>query len=61
MPLYEYDCMSCAERFIKERSIKDLDPGYACDNCQKPLVRVYSGFSAVFNGSGFYSTDNRRK
>ncbi len=28
MALYEYDCMPCAQRYIKERSIKENDPGY---------------------------------
>jgi putative FmdB family regulatory protein len=61
MAIYEYDCMTCAKRFIKERSIKDVDPGYTCDLCNKNLVRVYSQIGAIFNGSGFYSTDNRKK
>jgi putative FmdB family regulatory protein len=60
MPTYEYDCMKCAERYSKERSIKDNDPGYKCDICNSSLVRVYSNVGAVFNGSGFYSTDNRK-
>lgn len=61
MALYEYDCMPCGIRIVKERSIKDSDPGYECEDCKKPLVRVYSSVGAVFNGSGFYSTDNRKK
>jgi putative FmdB family regulatory protein len=61
MALYEYDCMPCAQRYTKERSIKDNDPGYKCDTCNTSLVRVYSNVGAVFNGSGFYSTDNRKK
>ena len=61
MAIYEYDCMGCAQRFIKERSIKDEDPGYTCDSCNKILVRVYSQVGAIFSGSGFYSTDNRKK
>jgi len=52
--------MSCATRYIKVRSMSENDPGYTCDTCQKPLVRVYSNVGAVFNGSGFYSTDNRK-
>ncbi len=60
MAIYEYDCMTCAKRFTKERSIKDTDPGYNCDLCNKKLVRVYSQIGAIFNGSGFYSTDNRK-
>lgn len=60
MALYEYDCMPCGLRFIKERSINDSDPGYTCETCNHTLVRVYSSVGAVFNGSGFYSTDNRK-
>lgn len=60
MPSYEYDCMPCAARYIKVRPMSENDPGYYCDNCNNPLVRVYSSVGALFNGSGFYSTDNRR-
>ncbi len=61
MAIYEYDCMRCAQRHSKERSIKEDDPGYFCDICNSSLVRVYSNVGAVFNGSGFYSTDNRKR
>jgi len=61
MAKYEYDCMRCAQRYVKERSINDNDPGYQCDTCNTSLVRVYSNVGAVFNGNGFYSTDNRKK
>lgn len=60
MPSYEYDCMACAIRYTKIRSMSENDPGYTCDKCHKGLVRVYSTVGAVFNGSGFYSTDNRK-
>jgi len=61
MALYEYDCMPCAKRYTKERSINDNDSGYKCETCNGSLVRVYSNVGALFNGSGFYSTDNRKK
>jgi putative FmdB family regulatory protein len=60
MPAYEYMCESCKQDYTKVRSIREDDPGYDCDTCNLPLVRVYSNIGAVFNGSGFYSTDNRR-
>jgi putative FmdB family regulatory protein len=60
MPSYEYDCMSCAKRYVKIRSMSDNDPGYSCDTCGKTLVRVFSNAGVVFNGSGFYRTDNRK-
>jgi putative FmdB family regulatory protein len=59
--LYEYNCSKCADNFIKERPIASDDPGYKCDTCNTDLTRVYSNVGAVFNGSGFYSTDNRKK
>jgi putative FmdB family regulatory protein len=62
MPAYEYKCTGlCEGIFVKVRSIKDDDPGYLCETCNQPLERVYSNVGAVFNGSGFYTTDNRKK
>jgi putative FmdB family regulatory protein len=61
MPAYEYDCLSCKKRYTKFRGIKENDPGYSCDTCNVALTRVYSNVGAVFNGSGFYSTDNRKR
>jgi putative FmdB family regulatory protein len=61
MPAYEYICESCNKDYTKVRSINDADPGYECEFCTLPLVRVYSSVGAVFNGSGFYSTENRKK
>ena len=60
MAVYEYDCMPCGVRVVKERSINDSDPGYSCEICQNKLVRVYSNVGVTFNGSGFYSTENRK-
>jgi putative FmdB family regulatory protein len=60
MPSYEYDCMPCGMRYVKVRSMSLDDPGYQCDTCNKPLVRVYSDIGVTFNGSGFYKTDNRK-
>jgi len=60
MPTYEYDCMSCAVRYTKVREIADEDPGYTCEICNKTLVRVYSNVGVIFDGSGFYKTDNRK-
>jgi putative FmdB family regulatory protein len=61
MAFYEYDCMRCSYRITKERKMNENDPGYNCEVCNNQLVRVYSNVGVVFNGSGFYSTDNRKK
>ena len=47
-------------RYTKVRAMSDKDPGYECETCNKPLVRVYSNVGVSFNGSGFYTTDNRK-
>ena len=62
MPVYEYKCTgNCEGIVIKQRSIKEDDPGYECETCTLPLERVYSTVEAIFNGSGFYKTDNRKQ
>jgi len=48
------------DQLTKVRSMSENDPGYSCDTCNKPLVRVYSNIGVTFNGSGFYKTDNRK-
>jgi putative FmdB family regulatory protein len=61
MPNYEYRCTgTCESIVIKVRSIKDSDPGYGCETCTLPLERIYSNVTAIFNGTGFYSTDNKK-
>jgi putative FmdB family regulatory protein len=61
MPIYEYKCLNeCNGIVNKQRSITESDPGYLCETCNVQLERVYSNIGAVVNGSGFYSTDNRK-
>ena len=60
MPAYEYKCPGGHGIFIKQRSINDEDPGYACEVCNLPLERVYSNVGVTFNGTGFYSTDYKK-
>ena len=60
MPTYEYDCMPCAKRYTKIRSMSENDPGYLCTECGRPIVRVFSSAGVIFNGSGFYKTDNKK-
>ena len=61
MAIYEYNCSTCNDNFLKQRGISEDDPGYRCEVCNSDLTRVYSVVGAVFNGSGFYSTDNRKR
>ena len=61
MPAYEYRCEPCNKDYTRVRGIKEEDPGYQCEICNLDLIRVYSNVGVVFNGSGYYSTDNRKK
>jgi putative FmdB family regulatory protein len=60
VPKYEYCCNRCEKFYMIERSINEDDPGYKCTLCQENLIRVYSSVGVIFNGSGFYKTDNKK-
>jgi putative FmdB family regulatory protein len=56
MPIYEYRCATCGERF--ERIQKFADPPVdACPACGSPVERLISPPAIQFKGSGFYITD----
>ncbi len=58
MPKYDYKCENCNCVIEFERSFgEDREP--VC--CSKSMTRVWnSAPSVIFNGSGFYSTDNKK-
>ena len=61
MPLYEYQCEACGERFEKIRKFSD-PPLEVCDRCGKgPLVKLLSSPAIQFKGSGWYITDYAKK
>ena len=61
MPLYEYECEVCGQRF--ERIHKFSDPPIAvCVHCGKsPVRKLLSSPAIQFKGSGFYITDYAKK
>jgi|SRR5208282_5540952 len=61
MPLYEYQCSSCAHRF--ERIVKFSDPAVrTCPQCGKDaLDQMISAPAIQFKGSGWYVTDYSHK
>jgi len=59
MPVYEFECEHCGARFELRRSLVDGSLG-SCPECGGRGRRVYSPVCVIFNGSGFYTTDNRR-
>jgi len=61
MPLYEYECDACGQRFELIRKFSD-PPVEVCTLCGKgPVNRLFSSPAIQFKGSGFYITDYARK
>ena len=59
MPVYEYECKECGNRFEKMQPIT-ADPLKECPHCGKSaLRRVFHPVGVIFKGSGWYITDNR--
>jgi putative FmdB family regulatory protein len=59
MPVYEYKCVECDERFEVEQSIKDatLKTIKGDDHTHK-VKKVFSPVGISFKGSGFYKNDS---
>ena len=61
MPLYEYQCGACGNRFEVIQKFSD-SPAEACKVCGKgPVRRLQSSPAIQFKGSGWYITDYARK
>jgi putative FmdB family regulatory protein len=61
MPLYEYLCDACGQRFELIQKFSDPAPE-ACTKCGTgPVERQKSSPAIQFKGSGFYITDYARK
>jgi len=57
MPRYDYKCSVCSSQIEFEKSFdEEIFP--VC--CNQSMQRLWSATTAIFNGSGFYSTDNRK-
>ena len=60
MPIYEYDCKSCGQRFEKIQPVS-AEPLTQCLNCGAgPIQRVYHPVGVIFKGSGWYINDSRK-
>ena len=62
MPLYEYECDACGQRFeVIQQKFSDPPPE-KCLKCGKgPVHRQLSSPAIQFKGSGWYITDYARK
>jgi predicted nucleic acid-binding Zn ribbon protein len=65
--IYTYKCPLCNRLFNKNLSVLDYeDTGMSrtkCPHCQKTILptRVITAPTVIYNGTGFYSSDNRKK
>jgi putative FmdB family regulatory protein len=61
MPLYEYECDACGQRFEVIRKFSD-PPLEACTLCHNgPVRRLVSSPAIQFKGTGWYITDYSQK
>jgi putative FmdB family regulatory protein len=58
MASYDYKCSKCGIEITTERSMTAEEVVPRCD-CGEMMARVWSSAAVIFNGSGFYSTDNK--
>ena len=60
MPLYEYQCEACGNRF--EKIVKFSDPPTeTCPQCGGTVQKLLSSPAIQFKGSGWYITDYAKK
>lgn len=60
MPLYEYQCDTCAHRFEVIQKFSDA-PIEVCPKCAGPVKKLLSSPAIQFKGTGWYITDYARK
>jgi putative FmdB family regulatory protein len=60
MPLYEYECDACGERFERIQKFSD-PPVDKCPTCGGKVRKLLSSPAIQFKGSGWYITDYAKK
>jgi len=56
VPIYEYECASCHERFELIQKFSDK-PVKKCPHCGGVVHKVLSAPALLFKGTGWYVTD----
>ena len=60
MPLYEYECDVCGDRFETIQKFSDPSP-QSCPKCGGVVHKLQSAPAIQFKGSGWYVTDYAKK
>ena len=60
MPLYEYECNECQNRFERIQKFSD-PPVESCPTCGGKVRKLISSSAIQFKGTGWYVTDYAQK
>jgi len=60
MPIYEYECKDCSEKFEIKQSFSD-SPMEVCQKCSGELRQTIFAPAVHFKGTGWYVTDYKDK
>lgn len=61
MPTYDYSCKACSKKFTKFQTMSS-EPYADCPSCgEKTRRSISKGSGIIFKGSGFYTTDYKKK
>ena len=60
MPIYEYECLNCAEVHEARQKFSDK-PLSKCPKCGGTLKKIISNTSFILKGTGWYKTDYASK
>ena len=58
MPLYEFSCSTCGQKFEKTLPLNADQTGVRCPSGHRKVQRVYTALPVMFKGNGFYVTDH---
>lgn len=58
MPIYDYKCTQCSSTIEYKRDFGDSTEPVCCN---ESMQRQWQSPGVLFNGTGFYSTDNRKR
>lgn len=56
MPIYEYECLTCAHRFDEIQKFSD-PPHETCPKCSNTVRKLIFPAAVIFKGAGFYATE----
>lgn len=60
MPIYEYECLNCENKFESIQKITDK-PLETCPSCSGKVKKLVSNCSFQLKGTGWYVTDYAKK